>query len=228
MANDKKNVKQGESLVEIESALTRSEQFIEKNRKMISIAAVVIILAVAIFLGAKKFYFQPREKEALSQMFVAEQYFEKDSYSLALNGDGNYLGFLDIIDQYKFTDAANLAHYYAGISFLHLGKFQEALDQLKKFKTSELNLKAVATGAQGDANVELGNKDKAVSLYEKAASFENEFTSPIYLMKLGILYEDMNQLDKALETYESIKTKFPASAEARNVEKYIARVNVKK
>lgn len=226
MANDKN--KQDAGLGEIEGALTKSELFIENNRKVISIVAICIVAAVIIFLGAKKLYFQPREKEALSQMYVAEQYFEKDSYDLALNGDGSYPGFLDIISQYHFTDAANLAHYYAGISYLHLGKFEDALTQLKKFKTSEINLRVITTGAEGDANLELGNMDKAASLYEKAASFENDFTSPIYLLKLGLLYENQKQYDKAIDSYQKIKDKYPSSTEARDIDKYIARVGVKK
>lgn len=122
-----KKTVQEDNLQELESALTRTERFIESNGKVISIVVGAIVVVVAGVLAFNKFYIQPKEDEALSQMFMAENYFEKDSFNLAINGDGNYLGFLDIIDDYGITKSANRAKYYAGISYLHLGQFEEAL-----------------------------------------------------------------------------------------------------
>ena len=112
--------KKEDNLEVVEHALTNTEHFIEQNQRTITIALIVIVAVVGIFLGYKRFIVSPKEKEAQSQMFAAEQYFEKDSFNLALNGDGNYLGFLDIIDQYKVTKSAKLARYYTGISYLKL------------------------------------------------------------------------------------------------------------
>ena len=166
----KKKTEQVDNLQELESALTKTEQFIEDNQKIISYVVAGLILVVAVFLGFKKFYVQPQEKEANSQMFMAENYFEKDSFNLAINGDGNYLGFLDIIDDYGITKAANRAKYYAGISYLHLGQYEEALDYLNDFKSDDLLLAPVAEGAKGDAYLELGDSDKALKQYKKAYS----------------------------------------------------------
>ena len=105
----KKKVEQADNLQELESALTKTEQFVEDNSKMISYVVGGLILIVAAYLGFNKFYLQPKEDEAISQMFMAENYFEKDSFNLAINGDGNYLGFLDIIDDYGITKSANRA-----------------------------------------------------------------------------------------------------------------------
>ena len=180
----KKKTHQSDNLQELESALTRTEQFIEDNQKVISYVVGGIILVVVAYLGFNKFYLAPREKDAQSQMFMAESYFEKDSFNLALNGDGNYLGFLDIIDSYGMTKAGNLASYYAGICSLHLGQYEDAIDYLGDFKTDDLLLAPVAAGAMGDAYLELGEADKALSHYKKAYSTNaNEFTSPIYMMK---------------------------------------------
>lgn len=115
----KKKTKEDDNLQELESALTRTEQFIEDNQKPIIYTVGVIVLIVVAYLGFNKFYLQPKQEEALSQMFMAENYFEKDSFNLAINGDGNYLGFLDIIDDYGITKSANLAKYYTGISYLN-------------------------------------------------------------------------------------------------------------
>lgn len=226
MAN-KKNP-QADNLQELESALTRTEQFIEDNQKTITYVIGAVVLAVAGYLGFNKFYLQPREDEARSQMFMAESYFEKDSFNLAINGDGNYLGFLDIIDDYGITKSANRAKYYTGISYLHLGQFEEALDYLNSFKTKDLLLGPVAEGAKGDAYLEMGDNEKALKQYKKAYSLtENELTSPLYMMKAANLLESMDELEEALALYESLKTKYPESAEGSNVDRYIARVKIK-
>ncbi len=223
-----KKVDQADNLQELESALTKTEQFIEDNQKIISYVAGGIILIVAAYLGFNKFYLQPKEDEALSQMFMAENYFEKDSFNLAINGDGNYLGFLDIIDDYGVTKAANRAKYYAGISYLNLGQYEDAIDYLNDFESDDLLLGPVAEGAKGDAYLELGETDNALKQYKKAYSTsENELTTPVYMMKAAALLESMDELEDALVVYEDIKVKFPDSTEGKNADRYIARVKVK-
>jgi len=224
----KKKTAQEDNLQELESALTRTEQFIEDNQKKITYVVGAIVVIVGIYLAFNRFYMQPKENEALSQMFMAENYFEKDSFNLALNGDGNYLGFLDIIDDYGLTKSANRAKYYTGISYLHLGQYEDAIDYLKKFKTNDLLLGPVKTGAIGDAMLELGNTDDALKQYKKAYSeTDNILTTPIYKMKAAKLLESMNKLEEALKLYEEIKKDYPESAEGSTVDRYIARVKIK-
>jgi predicted negative regulator of RcsB-dependent stress response len=224
----KKKVDQADNLQELESALTKTEQFIEDNQKMISYVVGGIVLVVAAYFGFNKFYLQPKEDEAISQMFMAESYFEKDSFNLAVNGDGNYLGFLDIIDDYGITKSANRAKYYAGVSFLHMGEFEEALNYLNDFKTNDLLLAPVAEGAKGDAYLELGEQEKALKQYKKAyTTSDNEVTTPIYMMKAAALYESMDELSNALSIYEDIKAKYPTSTEGTNADRYIARIKIK-
>ena len=215
-----------ENLAEVENALTTAERFFEANSKIITMifgAAVVIAL---LFLATHRFYSLPREAKAKEQIFAAEQYFEKDSFNLALNGDGNFPGFLDIVNDYGRTTAGNLARYYAGVSNLHLGKFKDAINFLEDFKTDDLLLGPVTLGATGDAYSELGNKDKAVSLYMKAAKLNpNAFTSPVYYLKAGILYEELGTKEKALEAYKAIKEKYAESEQGRSIDKYIARLS---
>ncbi len=224
----KKKSNQDDNLQELESALTKTEQFIEDNQMKITYAVGVIVVLVAVFLAFNKFYLQPKEEEALTQMFMAENYFEKDSFNLAINGDGNYLGFLDIIDDYGVTKSANRAKYYTGISYLRMGQYEDAIDYLKKFKTNDLLLAPVKAGAIGDAMLELGNSDDALKQYKKAYSeTENELTTPIYKMKAARLLESMDKLEEALKLYEEIKKDYPESAEGTTVDRYIARVKVK-
>ena len=160
-------------------------------------------------------------------MWMAEQYFAKDSFNLALNGDGNYLGFLDIIEEYSITKSANLANYYSGISYLQLGQFENAIEYLKQFESDDKMIAPIAYGAIGDAYVELNNFDDALVFYNKAVNTsENNFTTPIYLMKVSFVHKQNEDYKKALETYKKIEKDFPNTSEGRQVSKYIAQIEV--
>jgi len=209
----------------VEVTLTRTEQFLEDNyRPLLYTLAVIVVVVGAIWIG--KMRISSKAREAVSQMYVAEDYFARDSFNLALYGDGNYLGFIDIADEYKSTKPGNIANYYAGVCYLNMGQFEDAIEYLQKFKKKDKVLSPVALGCMGDAWVELGDTDKGLEFYNRAAQFtENDFYSPIYLMKAGQLLELSGDYSKALEKYETIKEKFPESNEGNNIEKYIARVN---
>ncbi|MBA4410966.1 MAG: tetratricopeptide repeat protein [Bacteroidota bacterium] len=227
MTKDKKNQKV-DNLVEVESALTKSEQFLEANQKLIAIVIGAIVVISVVYLGFNKFYLEPQTVDAHEQLFVAQNYFEKDSFNLALNGDGNNSGFLDIIDDFGSTDAGNLAYYYAGVSYLNIGQYENAIDYLKKFDTDDLLLGPISVGAQGDAQLELGRTDKALDLYTEAYKMnDNELTAPVYMMKAGELLESSNKIAEALKLYETIKQKYPETTEGRSIDKYIARAKAK-
>ncbi len=220
--------KQGPDLGEgVESALTRTERFIEENQKSIIRVVTVLLALTAIFLGVKRFYLLPRDNEARSQMFVAEQYFETDSFNLALYGDGNYSGFIEIMEDYGLTKAANLCQYYAGICYLRLGEFEDALSYLKKFHSRDKMVAPVAEGAKGDAYIELGDMQKGLNYYLRAADkSKNNFTTPIYLMKAAQVHENLQEYGKAIDLYTEIKSEFPDFARNNNIDKYIARLRV--
>jgi tetratricopeptide (TPR) repeat protein len=226
----KKKIQEADKRLEhFEEALTKTELFIEKYQKHLTIGVLVVVLLVVGFVFFKKMIIAPRQKEALSQMFMAEKYFERDSFNLALNGDGNNPGFLDIIDEYKMTKAANLARYYSGISYLHLGQYDDAIASLKAFKSKDLMLSVIAVGAIGDAYMQLNDKETAAKYYLDAArKGETDFITPVYLLKAGEVLEDLNDLDQALKCYEEIRDKYPKSREGQNIEKYITRVELRK
>lgn len=223
MAN-KKNVKnhQDENLENVEQALTKSEEFIEKNQKKLVIGLLVIVAIVVVIMGYNRFYLQPMEKEAQSQMFIGEQYFAADSFRLAIEGDGNFLGFEYINDEYSATKSGSLAAYYTGISYMHLGNYESAIDYLNKFDGGDQMVTPVAYGAMGDCYMELDDYDNAISSYKKATDYKNDFTTPIHLKKLGIAYYTKGDNNKAVETFNQIKENYSTSAEARDVDKYIA------
>jgi len=221
-SNKKENLKGFEN---VEETLTRTEQFLEDNYKpLLYVLAAIVVAVGVIWIG--KMRINSKAREAVSQMYVAEDYFAKDSFDLALYGDGNYLGFIDIAEDYKSTKPGNIANYYAGVCYLNLGEYEDAIDYLVRFKKKDKVLSPVALGCIGDAWVELGDTGKGIEFYNKAALFtENDFYSPIYLMKAGQLHELAGDYAKALEKYETIKKNYPESNEGNNIDKYIARVN---
>jgi tetratricopeptide (TPR) repeat protein len=224
----KKNEKHDPGFEAVENALSRTEQYIEENKKSLSIIIAAIILVVGGYLLYTRVMLAPKEKEAQSQIFRAEQYFEQDSFLLALEGDGDALGLIDVIDDYGMTNTANLAQYYAGICYLRLGEFENAIEHLKKFDSNDKLVSAIALGALGDAYTELGDTKKAVSFFEKAANkSKNDFTSAIYLKKAGLAYEALQNYKKALLVYEKLKRLYPNSEEARDIDKYIQAAKMK-
>ncbi len=210
----------------VEGALGKTEQFIEDNSKMLSLVVGIIIVVAGIYLAYNKFYLAPKEAEALEDMFQAELYFEQDSFNLALNGDNNNFGFDYIADTYGMTKSGNLANYYAGICCLNLGQFDEAISYLGNFSGDERVIQPMAIGAMGDAYAELGQNEKALSSYMKAGGMDNNFSSPYFLMKAGLLYESEGKYKQALAAYETIKKDYKTSDEGRSIDKYIQRAKM--
>ena len=159
-------------------------------------------------------------------MYMAEFYFARDSFAVALNGNAAYSGFAEIANKYKWTRAGNLADYYAGIRCLNTKKYNDAITYLDKFSTSDPIIGAIKLNATGDAYSETGKMDEAVKYYQKAADFsDNENYTPYFLFKAGLAYEHLKNMDEAKKCFEKIHDKNPNSDEGRDNEKYIARVS---
>ena len=225
MAKEQKKKEDG--FEQLEGALTSGEQFVEKNQKMIVNVIIGIIVVVAAYFGYNRFISAPKATEAANQIFGAQNYFERDSFNLALNGDGNVLGFLEIIDKYGSTPSGNLANLYAGISYLRLGEYENAIKYLKAFSSDDLLLSNMAIANIGDAYMQLGDFNQAASHYRKAASSKtNDFSTPLFLLKEGIALEKAGDYAGALKSYEQIDREYPNSSEARDIEKYIKRAEM--
>jgi tetratricopeptide (TPR) repeat protein len=215
-----------QGLKNVEVTLTKTEQYLEENYKTLLVILGVIVLLVGIF-WLIRLYQNKKNTEAQSQMYQAEKWMEMDSVKLALNGDGNYLGFLDIANNYKMTRAGNLAKYCAGICYLHLGQYQDAIDYLNKYSKKDKVIASLAIGGIGDAYIELGDIEKGVQKYIEAANYaKNSFNTPVFLMKAAQIYETQQKYADALKEYEKIKEEYPESTEGASIDKYIARVKL--
>ena len=220
----KKTNKTEDQFAQVEEALTKTEQYIEDNQDKLVKIVGVIVGVIALVIGFNNFYLKPLEKEAQIDMYMAELYFQKDSFDLALNGDGQYLGFIDVADEYGWTKSGKLANYYAGLCYLNLGEFENSIEYLEDFSSDDIVLSTLALGCIGDAYMELGDADNALNSYKDAtANSDNEFTKPIYMFKQAMIHEQNGDYDGALEIYNDIKLNFPTSREANGIEKYISR-----
>jgi len=219
-------VKKDDTIIDVVEVYSKTERYIDENQKSLSVIVGVIVGIIGLYFAYTKLYVGPLEIEAQSQMYIAEQYFEMDSLDLAINGDGNYLGFIDIVDEYSVTPSGNLAHYYLGICYLKKGQYEDAIEYLNGFDSDDQFVGPVAIGAIGDAYMELGETEDAVSYYMQAANEnENQFTTPIFLMKAAQTYEDLSDYKKAVSIYKQIKEDYPDTKEGREVEKYLARAS---
>ena len=199
----KQNTKQGDERLEnVEEALSKTELWIENNQKTLWIILIALLVQAVDF---------------------ASYYMENENYATALNGDGEKPGFLEIVKDYGSTKAGKLAAYYAGVCYLKQGNYNEAIEYFKKYTNDDKVLAPMSLGLIGDCYLQLGDQQNAVSYYEKATKKSpNEFTTPMYLQKLGMTYEIMGNNAKALDAYKTLKKDFPLSNEAFEINKNIA------
>ena len=210
----------------VSEAIGKTENFINQNRKSLSIMIGALVLAVGGYYFYQKVYVANKEKEAQTLLFHSEQYLSVDSLKLAINGDGNNPGLEEIVDEYGVSPSGNLARYYLGMAYMKMKDYNKAIEVLRSYDAKDEITGSLVYGAIGDANMELKNTDEAVSFYKKAVSERpNNFTTPIMLMKLAIAEELKGNYQEAKDAYTRIKKDFSTSNEATQVEKYIARLD---
>ena len=213
---------------DLQQEQTSTENFFKKNQKSLTYALVAAIVLIGGFFGYTELYQKPREAKAADAMFMAEKYFANDSSTFVLNGDGQSKGVLYIIKEFSGTKAANLAKYYAGVSYFRLNDFNKSIEYLKDFSTDAKQIQAVAYGTLGDAYASLNKVDEAVSHYKKAGEYfpEDEAISSEYLFRAAAFLELNNKTEEAIELYTKIKNEYPKSEKGFMADKYINRLKI--
>ena len=203
------------------------ESYLNRHRvRAVRIAVVLVGLVLAYF--GYRYYQSTQNEEAQRELFQAVYYFEADSLERALEGDGVNYGFLQVSSQYSGTQAANLAHFYAGVCYLKLGKYEKAVLELDEFSSSDWLLQARAYALLGDAYMEQEKYEQAAEYYEEAATYKsNKQFSPYYLKKAALAYERMQQPEAALDCYLRITEKHAGSALHEEAKKHIFRLGGK-
>lgn len=223
----KRKVAQTAETIEVQEVQTVSAPFYERYQKQLLYALGAIAVAALGWWLYKSLIVAPKQQEAVAAMWQSQNMFERDSFRLALDGPGGgFDGFVALADKYSGTPAGNTANYYAGISYLQLGEFDNAIQYLENYDAEGTVLPAMKYGALGDAYSEKKDFAKALGLYEKAVdATDNEVLSSIYLKKLGMLHEYQGNKEEAVKAYERLRRDYPnqQSQEWREVEKYIYR-----
>ncbi len=215
----------------LDESASKTEAWVQKNQNYILGVIGAVAVGVLAYLAYHQFIQKPKEASAANELFYPQQYFDqaladgvdKDSlFTLALNGAEGKFGFLDIIEEYKGTKAANLAEYSAGMTYLNLQQYGEAISHLENFSSDDAIMGAMAKGAIGDAFAQLNQSEDALEYYEKAISHgDNGFTTPRFLRKAGIMALDLGQKEKALGFFERIKQEYPETQDGVDIDALI-------
>lgn len=215
---------------ETNQALVKAQGFWQKFQKPVLIVVTAIVVVLGGWFGYNEYILKPKEEKAADALFKAQEYFAMDSSKLVLDGDGQSKGVLYVLKNYGGTKAANLCNYYAGVSYLKLGDFNNAVKYLKDFTTDAKQVQLMAYGCLGDAYAELNKKEEAVESYKKAAhTFEkDESNSAEYLFRAALLQESAGKTKEALDLYKELKEKFPRTEKGFQADKYIYRLSIEK
>ena len=231
---DEQNSTTAEVFSTLDESASKTEAWVSKNQNYILGTIIVVAVGILGYLAYNQFIQKPKETSAANELYYPQQYFDqamaneadKDSLlNLALAGSEGKFGFLDIIEEYSGTKAANLANYSAGMAYLNIQNYEEAISHLESFSSDDAVLGALAKGAIGDAFSQLNQAEDALDYYEKAVAHDdNAYTTPKYLYKAGIVAMNLGYTDKALQYFERIKGDFSSSNEANNIEALIGSV----
>ena len=216
-------VKQDEQLEEVNEALTGAGKWIEDHANLLTWIVCGIAVVVMGAIAINNYVIKPHAQEASNENAKAAAYFMAGDFDKALNGDdAECIGFAAIADEYKHYQQGELAALYAGICYFEKGEYEEAAKYLKRFDADDVNIDPAAHQLLGDAYVELQEYGKAAKAFEAAAASGNELIAPMSLKKAGLVYMHEGQKAKALKAFKAIKENYPSSAEAQDIDKYIA------
>ncbi len=219
----------------LDEGANKAEEWFEKNQKLVIGVIIGILVVALLYLGYNRFIAEPARQEAANELVGAQESFTtalestntavKDSlYMVALNGKNGKYGLLDVADNYGGTPSGNLAHYYAGMSYLEMKDYQNAISHLQDFSSDDQILAPLAKGAIGDAFMQLDQAEEALGYYETAASMSvNDFTTPRFLFKAGITAIELGKMDLAVDHLTRVKEEYATSDYASQVDLYLGR-----
>jgi tetratricopeptide (TPR) repeat protein len=212
-----------------EEVIAKAKDFWTKNSKIILGVGTLLVLLVGGYWGYKNFVQKPKEEKAIDAMFKAEDYYRQDSIQLALNGDGQYQGFLKIMDKYSGTEAANLARFYAGSCYLKLDDNANAIKHLEKFKTDAKQIQQRAYKLLGDAYADMGKNTDAFDYYKKAARhFEKDEVNSAEALFMAAYFADrvLKNQKEAIDLFKELKEKYPNTQQGTEANTYLAQLGV--
>ena len=225
-----KTTNQQQATPTMEETLNQSEAFFLKYKKAIIGAVIALVVIIAGIVLYKTYVSGPKEIKASTAIAKGQEYFAASNFEMALNGDSaSFKGFAKLADEYSSTAAGNLANLYAGLCYVKLDKWEDAVKYLEKYDgADDQMISPAAEGALGNAYAHLNQLDKAVSHLKKAAEkADNNSLSPTFLIQAGEILESQGKNDEALKLYQTVKEKYFNSMASQTIDAYIERVSAK-
>ena len=216
----------------LDTGASKTENLVSKYQGLILSGVIIITTSVFAYLAYNKFILEPKKEDAITELNQAQYYFNlainsdepEDLFNNAIKGGGGKFGFIDIINNYENTPSSNLAVFSIGMSYFNLKEYDKVIEYLKDFESDDVLLSSIAKGVLGDAYLQIGDQNNALISYEKAfTSSENNFTTPKYLYKAGLLSIKLGQKKVATNYFKKIRNDFPNSKEAEFIEIQIAK-----
>jgi TolA-binding protein len=213
-------------LTDADKTIAKAKDFWGKYSKQIIIGALALFVVVGGWFAYKNFFQMPAEQKAAEASFKAEQYFEKDSLTQALNGDGANLGFVKLADKFSGTKLGELNKYRAGVCYLRLEDYKNAIKFLDGVKLDSKPIQARAYCALGDALTSDGKMKEGAEMYMKAGAYfpEDETNSSEYLFRAAMAFDKLNDSKNAIDALKMIKEKYPRTEVASKADKYLGKM----
>ena len=210
-----------------EPALSKSEDFFLKNKKIIIGAVVAIIAIIALWVVIDMLVITPNRVKAQEGLAKGQTLFANDMMQQAIEGDSTgFAGFAKLADEYSGKNA-NLANLYTGLAYAQKGNWEEAVKYLEKFDDQgDQMVSPAAEGALGNAYAHLNKLDEAVKHLKNAAKrADNNSLSPTFLIQAGEILESQGKKAEALELYKEVKEKYFQSMQYQTIDAYIERAS---
>ena len=216
-----KKTNQEETIVNVDELYSKSEQFVDKNRKQLTLGLGGAAALILIVIGYSSLVVAPKNTAAEEAAFMAEHYFAKDSADLAMLGDGLNAGLEEILSDHSGTPAAARAAFELGIMHRDAARFDEAVDAFNQAGFSDDVFGPLTDANIGDCLVELGDLEGAEGHFASAASraasgLAAKALSPMCSYKRALVLIELGNEDKARGVLEDLAEDFPNSTYAAN------------
>lgn len=219
MASNRKNHQDETAVDKMNAHLTKAGNHIANNKKLILWALGIIGIVAAFTLSYLFIYKNPH---------VTKSFEEYNNVAITATSDSVASAqYMMVADKYKGDTAGKLAALSAGESLYNEGRYEEAAEYLKRFSSKDDLLEANAQVLTGDCYVNLQQYEEALKWFQKAIrkASGNPQIVPRVLLKEANIYDALQDYNKALECYQTIKDNYPEFQLGNGIEidAYIAR-----
>jgi len=210
---------------EITSYLEKGTEFVIARKKEVT-TGLIAVAVVAIIVFGLLYYRSSRNAAAETQLSQVINTYndtlniksEKERYERTLaEAQKTY-------DQYRSTNAGNIALYYVALSQEGLGDTQKATQSLEEVaQRGDASVKSVAQFALAGIYKKHGQTQRAIDIYKQL--YDNgAYSKAAVAYELATLYEANKQLDQAKDYYQKIVSEFPDSTFRANADDALKRL----